>query len=149
MAEAATAAGSRVAALEAQLQASQAVAQARLADAEALDAQVASLTEQLRRQSACVPGSLQLEGVDVLYLRNVLIRLLEAMARADLDACAQLLPVIATLLQLPPQDFQRLSTQLCDAAAQARAAKAATGGGGGGGSLLGASFSVGGYTLRM
>jgi hypothetical protein len=152
MAEAATVAGSRVAALEAQVQASQAVAQARLADAEALDTQVAALAEQLRRQSACVPGSLQLEGVDVLYLRNVLIRLLEAMARADLDACAQLLPVIATLLQLPPQDFQRLSTQLCDAAAQARAAKAATGGGGGGGgggSLLGASFSVAGYTLRM
>ena len=150
MAEAATVAGSRIAALEAQVQAAQAVAQARLADAEALDAQVAALSEQLRRQSACVPGSLQLEGVDVLYLRNVLIRLLEAISRTDLDACAQLLPVIATLLQLPPQDFQRLSTQLCDAAAQARAAKAAGGAGGGaGGSLLGASFSLGGYTLRM
>ena len=51
---------------------------------------------------------------------------------------------------LSPQDFQRLSTQLCDAAAQARAATAAGGAGGGaGGSLLGASFSLGGYTLRM
>jgi hypothetical protein len=91
-----------------------------------------------------------LDGVDILYLRNVIIRLLEAVSRSDLDAVCALLPVVATLLQVPAPEFKRLSDSLLDAAAAARREREARGGAAAvGPNLLGATLSIGGYTLRV
>ncbi|KAK3275475.1 hypothetical protein CYMTET_16398, partial [Cymbomonas tetramitiformis] len=50
-----------------------------------------------------------MEGVDVLYLKNVVIKFLEEQATT---AGMALLPVIATLLQFTPEEFKRTQTAM-------------------------------------
>eukprot|EP00959_Pyramimonas_sp_CCMP1952_P295891 6189202-Pyramimonas_sp.AAC.1 len=47
-----------------------------------------------------------MEGLDVLYLKNVVIKFLEASTKGEATSTA-LLPVIATLLQFTPEEFKQ------------------------------------------
>ena len=115
----------RCAALEALVANSDRLLEARLGalrDAEAAAAASAAEAEALR---SALPTALAggLEGVDILYLKNVTIRLLEECGRGRRAEVAVLLPVIATLLQFSAAEFARTSKLVCDAAAERRAAE--------------------------
>jgi chromosome segregation ATPase len=107
--------------------------------------QVAELEERLGEAGAeleslrtKLPTALAgLEGVDVLYLRNVCIELMKASARRDARSVATLLPVVATMLQMSRTEFRALSEMLCSARDD-----------GAGDEVLG-HIRVGGYTLRL
>ena len=53
----------------------------------------------------------RMEGLDTLYLKNILVKFLEA-AYTDASAAAALLPVLATLLQFSPSEFKATQAAL-------------------------------------
>ena len=60
----------------------------------------------------------RMEGLDTLYLKNILVKFLEAAytdasaAYTDASAAAALLPVLATLLQFSPSEFKATQAAL-------------------------------------
>jgi hypothetical protein len=50
-----------------------------------------------------------IDGLDVIYLKNVVIKFLEASTSGSATSTA-LLPVIATLLQFTPEEFRQTQT---------------------------------------
>jgi hypothetical protein len=143
-------------ALQTELDLSQRVAEARLADVASLEAALAEATAREAALQAAAggggggAGGARLDGIDALYLKNVVLRFIEASAGGrDPSAAAAALPAVATLLQFSREEFGRASAATCDAAA-ARAAGAPPGAAVLADAGVGlASLSIAGYTLRL
>ncbi|EIE18143.1 hypothetical protein COCSUDRAFT_49368 [Coccomyxa subellipsoidea C-169] len=54
----------------------------------------------------------QLPGVDILYLKNVLLKFLDSAAAGRTEQCDALLPAIATLVRASPQEYRELKAAL-------------------------------------
>ena len=54
------------------------------------------------------PSRPELKGVDIVYLKNVVLKFIEASVRQDQVQRDALLPAIATLVQATPQEFKAL-----------------------------------------
>ena len=51
-------------------------------------------------------------GVDVMYLKNVLLKFIDAHAHGQTQQCEVLLPAVATLLNASPAEFRTLKTTI-------------------------------------
>ncbi|KAK9811082.1 hypothetical protein WJX73_001251 [Symbiochloris irregularis] len=63
---------------------------------------------------AMVPQREQLGGVDIVYLKNVVLKFLDAQASGRTDQSEALLPAVATLLRATPQEYRALKTGMAD-----------------------------------
>lgn len=62
-------------------------------------------------KQAVTAKAVPMEGLDVLYLKNVVIKFLQATSSGSSSSQA-LLPVIATLLQFSPDEFKQTQAAL-------------------------------------
>lgn len=51
-------------------------------------------------------------GVDIMYLKNVLLKFIDAHAHGQTQQCEVLLPAVATLLNASPAEFRTLKTTI-------------------------------------